>query len=121
MRKAIAAMYTQGSRTEIGRGLLVSAVWDTLASTTHRSRKQIEEEAASAWLERELRETDREIAAYVRQYSVRTPDEIETLIRVGTIEGHPAWEDRIAWDNLLAYRARLLDALAGISDGASRQ
>lgn len=98
----------------------MSAVWDTLASTTHRSRKQIEEEAASAWLERELMETDREITAYVRQYSVRTPDEIETLIRVGTIEGHPAWEDRIAWDNLLAYRARLFDALAGISNGASR-
>jgi len=90
----------------IGWGCQVLAVWETLASTAHRDREQIEEEAACAWLERELRETDREIMVYVRQYGVRTPDEIEEKIRVGRIEGHPAWEDSIAWSNLLTDETR---------------
>ena len=98
----------------IGWGCQVLAVWETLASTVHRDREQIEEEAACAWLERELRETDREIMAYVRQYAVRTPDEIEEKIRIGRIEGHPAWEDSIAWSNLLTYRDHLLETLAGL-------
>jgi len=92
----------------------VSTVWETLASTAHRDREQIEEEAAYAWLERELRETDQEIMAYVRQYTARSPDDIEEMIRIGRIEGHPAWEDSISWSNLLTYRDHLLEALARI-------
>ena len=59
--------------------------------------------------------------AYVRQYTVRTPDEIEEKIRVGRIEGHPAWEDSIAWSNLLTYRDRLLETLAGLSGKGASQ
>ncbi|MDI3299534.1 MAG: hypothetical protein QJR08_10255 [Bacillota bacterium] len=89
-------------------------IWEELAKTTHRDRDRIEEEAASAWLLQELRETDREIAAYVRRYSVTTPDELERAIHDGREEGHPAWEDKLAWDNLIAYRDRLLTALAAV-------
>ena len=99
----------------------MSAVWETLASTAHRDREQIEQEAARAWLEREPRETDQEIMAYIRQYTVRTPEEIEEKIRAGRIEGHPAWEDSIAWSNLLTYRDRLLETLAGLSGTGASQ
>lgn len=87
-------------------------MWEELAKATRRRRERLEEGAASARLLQELRETDREIAAYARRYSVATPDALEKAIRDGRVDGHPAWEDRIDWDNLLAYRARLLAALA---------
>lgn len=95
--------------------------WENLAKVVRRDRAQIEEEAASAWLLEELRETDREIAGYVRRYSVTSPDEIEQAIRTGTLDGHPAWEDKLAWDNLLVHRERLLAAMAAVGGKVDRR
>jgi hypothetical protein len=91
------------------------AIWEDVAQATHRDRGQIEQEAASAWLLQELREIDQAIVAYLRRYHVTAPDELERAIRDGKEDDHPTWEDKLAWDNLLAYRDRLLTALAAVS------
>lgn len=95
--------------------------WDGLAAMAQRDRSTVETEAATAWLESELREIDREIAAYVRQYAVKTPNDLDEMIRSGGIEGHPTWEDRIEWGNLLDYRDRLLGELAKIANKDSKR
>ena len=54
-----------------------------------------------------MAETDQEIVAYVRQYRVTHPEQLEAAIRAATIEGHPAWEDVIARTSLIQYRETL--------------
>ncbi|CAB1127747.1 conserved protein of unknown function [Candidatus Hydrogenisulfobacillus filiaventi] len=83
-------------------------VWDQPAAAAHLDKTAIEHEAARAWVERELSTVDRELAAYAERYGVPHPDGLERLIASGRIDGHPAWEDRLDWGNLLVYRERLV-------------
>ena len=86
----------------------MASLWDKVGAAVHKTAQEVEAEAFSAWITREMAETDCEILAYVGRYRVTTPEEIEEAIRTGRIEGHPAWEDLIDWANLNQYREQLL-------------
>jgi len=93
----------------------MASIRDELAVTSHRDRDLVEHEAARAGIQQELRATHREIAEYVEGYSISHPHELEHLMASGQIPGHPAWEHRIDWSNLLLYRKRLLTMLAHLT------
>lgn len=65
------------------------------------------QEAVENWLFDRIAEMDRRIAEIGRQYGTAFPDEIETMIRRGAVDGHPAWEDAIRLEGLLEYRGKL--------------
>jgi hypothetical protein len=67
--------------------------------------------------ERELRLVEMDIADLQDRYSVTTTTELAVRIEDGEIHSHPAWEDLIEWQNLDAYKARLVHArLARVSN-----
>ncbi len=65
------------------------------------------QEALEMWLFNKIAEVDHKIAKISQRYGAASPDDIEALIRTGTIEGHPAWEDAIRLEGLLEYRGKL--------------
>lgn len=91
-----------------------STIWSELSRLVGSDPAQLETEAAFSWVSAEMAVTDREIAAYARKYGVSSPDALEQLIREGKVAGHPAWEDAIAWSNLIDYRNKLLAAAASV-------
>ncbi len=86
----------------------MASVWEEIANVTNRTTQQVEQDALNAWIHHEVQEVDRGILEYVRRYGVIRPDQLESAIRDGKVEGHPAWEDVIDWTNLLEYREKLL-------------
>lgn len=65
------------------------------------------QEALETWLFNKIAEVDHRIAKISQQYGSASPDDIEVMIREGTLEGHPAWEDAIRLEGLLDYRQKL--------------
>lgn len=92
----------------------VARVWEELARVASRDARVVETEAAAAWVLCELATIDREICEYARRYGASSPEDLDRLIRDGKIPGHPSWEDSLDWANLLAYRERLLSAMADV-------
>lgn len=101
----------------------MASLWDELARIASKDARVVEAEAAAAWVLRELGEIDRDLGAYTQRYATSSPEGLEALIRSGMLEAHPAWEDRLAWANLIGYRNRLLGAMPDVpfptDDGAS--
>jgi hypothetical protein len=61
----------------------------------------------TAFLERERRAVQQDIADLQDRYDVRTLSELRIKIESKKIYSHPAWEDLIEWQNLEAYAHRL--------------
>lgn len=95
----------------------MSSVWMDLAKAVGKPSADIETQAAFNWIMSEIYESDRQIAAYIRQYGVSSPGDLESLIQSGGLDGHPAWEDTIDWFNLVDYRQRMLNACVGLNGG----
>ncbi|MBE2197244.1 MAG: hypothetical protein IAE79_01460 [Anaerolinea sp.] len=66
------------------------------------------QESLGAYLTRELRLTDLDIADLQDRYGVISPEELKAKIDSGDIYSHPAWEEMIEWENMVAHRGRLL-------------
>lgn len=96
-------------------------IWTELSRLVGADPAALEADAAFSWVAGELAGADRELAAYARKYGVASPSDLERLIREGKIEGHPAWEDAIDWSNLIAYREKLLAAVAAVGREAPAQ
>lgn len=77
------------------------------------------QEIIEAWLVKKMTEIDQKIANLAQRYGTASPDEIETLIRNGTIPGHPAWEDVIRLEGLEEYRQKLRQQIAGMKKSAN--
>ena len=60
-----------------------------------------------AFLERERRAVQQDIADLQDRYETRTLSELRTKIESKKIYSHPAWEDLIEWQNLEAYANQL--------------
>lgn len=65
------------------------------------------QESLRAYVARELRLVELDIADIQDRYDVLTPEQLEASIKSGDIYSHPAWEELIEWENLLAHRKRL--------------
>ena len=65
------------------------------------------EESLQAYVLRERRLAQLDIADIQERYGVTSVDELTKRIEAGAIYSHPAWEDMIEWENLLAHLQRL--------------
>ncbi len=73
------------------------------------------QESLNAYIVRELRLIDLDIADLQDRYDVASPDELKAKIDAGDIYSHPAWEDMIEWENLTAYRTQLIQLQASLA------
>ncbi len=77
------------------------------AHTLQISPEQLWQESLRAYVSREKRLTRMDIADLKDRYGVSDPQELTKRIKAGEIYSHPAWEDSIEWENLLAHIERL--------------
>ena len=77
------------------------------AHTLQISPEQLWQESLRAYVSREKRLTRMDIADLQDRYGVSDPQELTKRIKAEEIYSHPAWEDSIEWENLLAHIERL--------------
>lgn len=82
-------------------------VLEDVAQELNIAPESLWQESLGAYLARELRLTDLDIADLQDRYGVISPEELKAKIDSGDIYSHPAWEEMIEWENLAAYRGRL--------------
>jgi len=64
-----------------------------------------------AFLEKEIRLSELEIADLRDKYDVASKEDLYKLIESKSINSHPAWEDCITWKNKEKYRKDLEEKL----------
>lgn len=67
-----------------------------------------------AYLEREIRLAEEEIADIRDKYLVTSRIDLERKIQKKAIASHPAWEDLITWENVEAYIKKLKQTIKRI-------
>ncbi len=87
---------------------------EKIAHTLQISPEQLWSESLRAYISREKRLAQMDIADLQDRYGVSDPQELTERIQSGEIYSHPAWEDLIEWENLLAHIERL-DQLQAIA------
>ena len=71
------------------------------------SPEKLQRLSLQAFIERERRLTNLDIADLQDRYGVQTAAELAIKIEQGEIYAHPAWEESIEWERLEAYLIRL--------------
>ena len=71
------------------------------------SPEKLQRLSLQAFIERERRLTNLDIADLQDRYGVQTAAELAIKIEKGEIYAHPAWEESIEWERLEAYLIRL--------------
>ena len=77
------------------------------AATLQMAPEDLWRQSLRAYILREKRSVQLDIADIQDRYGVSTVNELAQRIEVGAIYSHPAWEDMIEWENLLAHLQRL--------------
>ncbi len=80
---------------------------ERLAVELNLSSTELLRRSLNAFLERERRAGQQDIADLQDRYDVASVAELKSKIESGVIYSHPAWEDLIEWQNLEAYLERL--------------
>jgi hypothetical protein len=80
---------------------------EDVARRLQMSPEQLWRESLRAYISREKRLAHMDIADIQDRYRVANPEELTRHIKSGEIYSHPAWEDLIEWENLLAHIERL--------------
>jgi hypothetical protein len=81
---------------------------------SHRLNIPVEEllkESIVAYLEKELRLAEEDIADIRDRYDVISKEELEKKVKDGKIYSHPAWEDLITWENTESYISKIKDVM----------
>jgi hypothetical protein len=71
------------------------------------SRRELERRSLDAFIERERRLANLDIAKLQDRYGVRTARELANRIEIKAVYSHPAWEEMIEWERLEVYLQRL--------------
>ncbi len=87
---------------------------DDLARAEHTSKEGILKEAVRALLREKKRAIQSDQLDLLRRYGVASPNALEERIRQGQIEESPAWEDRVALDNLTSELKQIEHDLAAL-------
>ena len=85
----------------------MNTLLNNISETLSIPPNQIINLGIKAFLEREIRLAELDIADFRDKYLVGSKEELENKIRNKEINSHPAWEDLIAWENSEKYVARL--------------
>lgn len=84
---------------------------ETLSKELNISVNDLQTKSIQAFLEREIRLTEEDIADIRERYNLTDRAKIEKAIKDGLIPSHPAWEDLITWENLENYISTLKEKL----------
>lgn len=87
------------------------SIAEEIAKQLQVSPEELIERGTIAFLERELRLAERDIADLRDRYGVLSPQQLEGLITEGKVYSHPAWEDVIVWENTLAHIEKVKELL----------
>ncbi|MBM4464552.1 MAG: hypothetical protein FJ014_03110 [Chloroflexi bacterium] len=85
----------------------VQALTLELSNTLAISESELIRKGLLAFIEKEIRLAEWEIARIRERYDVFSKESLYQAIQDGEIPGHPAWEDYIVWKNKEAHIARL--------------
>ena len=88
---------------------------EKLAKALDLSPEELHRRSLEAFLEREIRTAQLDIADLQDRYGVSTSADLVTKIEQGQIYSHPAWEESIEWENLEAYIDRLIQLQAQVT------
>jgi hypothetical protein len=80
---------------------------EQVAETLQVSPEDLWRHSLDAYILREKRLALLDIADVQDRYGVTSTAELKRKIESGVIYSHPAWEDLIEWENLLAHIQRL--------------
>jgi hypothetical protein len=80
---------------------------EQVAETLQVSPEDLWRHSLDAYILREKRLAELDIADVQDRYGVSSTVELRHKIEGGVIFSHPAWEDLIEWENLLAHIQRL--------------
>jgi hypothetical protein len=75
---------------------------------------ELTKRSLQAYLEREIRLAEEDIADIRDKYLVATRAELEKNIKSKKIYSHPAWEDAITWENTEVHIAKLKKTLQAL-------
>ncbi len=85
----------------------VQALTLELSNTLAISESELIRKGLLAFIEKEIRLAEWEIARIRERYEVFSKESLYQAIQNGEIPGHPAWEDYIVWKNKEAHIAHL--------------
>jgi hypothetical protein len=85
---------------------MMSAI-EEVAQDLNIAPETLWQQSLDAYVSRELRLVELDVADIQDRYGVVSPDQLESKIESGEIYSHPAWEDLIEWENLLVQHNRL--------------
>lgn len=68
---------------------------------------ELQRRSLEAFLERERRLAQLDMADLQDRYGVATSAELAQRIELGQVHSHPAWEEMIEWERLEAYIVQL--------------
>jgi hypothetical protein len=81
---------------------------------TNIPKKELITKGMLAFIEKEMRLTELDLADIRERYDVTTKEELYNKIKAKEIESHPAWEDYIVWKNKDEYIRELKEKLKAI-------
>ncbi len=85
----------------------VQALTQELSTTLAMSENDLIRKGLLAFIEKEIRLAEWEIAQIRERYDVFSKEALYQAIQDGQVAGHPAWEDYIVWKNKEAHIAHL--------------
>lgn len=85
----------------------MNTLLDNISETLNIPPNQIITLGIKAFLQREMRLAELDIADLRDKYLVASQEELGNKIKNKEINSHPAWEDLIAWENSEKYITRL--------------
>ena len=91
----------------------VQALTLELSNTLAISESELIRKGLLAFIEKEIRLAEWEIAQIRERYDVFSKESLYEAIQNGEIAGHPAWEDYLVWKNKEAHIARLCQMVEG--------
>lgn len=73
---------------------------EEVVEATGESEAEILRRGVESYVKRELQEARGRVEELRAEYGVETPAELEAAIERDEVDGHPAWEAVIEWENL---------------------
>lgn len=93
----------------------MSTSLDIISKELNISTDELINNGLLAYMEREIRLAEEDIADIRDKYFVATTDHLERKIKNKVIYSHPAWEDLAAWENAEAYIKKIKNTIEEVS------
>jgi hypothetical protein len=80
---------------------------EQMAEALTTSPQDLQHRSLLAFIERERRLAQLDIADLQDRYGVQTPQELAQQIKARLVHAHPAWEELIEWEQIEDYMVQL--------------